>query len=87
MTCVITKQVTRSIQPCITQEYLKPNKAYIQTRVTAKEAVMEMYKKCTKLVEASMFDTKPVQYIIMISDQLKLVVREKQRLNLETRKV
>ena len=63
----VTRKGTRGIPPCVTQEELKSKKAYIETRGTAKEVVMEGNPKCTNLIEASMYDTKHVHYIGMVS--------------------
>ena len=54
---------------------LKSKKATIETRGTPKEAVKEGGQKCTNLIEASMYDTNPVHYISMVSEQLKWVVK------------
>ena len=39
------------------------------------------------LIEASMYDTTPVHYIRMVSEELKWVVEEKEWFNAETGKV
>ena len=67
----------RGILPCVTQEGLKSKKASIETRVTAKEAVLEMDPKFINLIEASICDTKPVHYISMVSEDSKWGVKEK----------
>ena len=64
----VTRKVIRGIQPCVIQEELNSKKEKIETRGTAKEEVMEGGPKCTNLIEASMYDTKPVQYISMVSE-------------------
>ena len=45
---------------------MKSKKAHTETRGASKEAVMEGGKKRTNLVEASMYDTTPVNYISMV---------------------
>ena len=77
----------RGIPTRVTQEELKSKKAQIETRGTSKEAVTEGDPKRTNLVEASMYYTTPVHYIIMVSEYLKWVVKEKECFNVETGKV
>ena len=71
----VTRKGTRGIPPCVTQEELKSKKAYIETRGTSKEAVTEGYTKCTNLIEASIYDTTPIHYISMVSEDLKWILK------------
>ena len=48
---------------------------------------MEGYTKRTNLIEAIMYDTTPVHYISMVSEQLKWVLKDKECFNVETGKV
>ena len=48
---------------------------------------MEGGQKCTNLIEAIMYDTTPVNYISMVSEELKWFVKEKKCFNVETGKV
>ena len=57
----------RSAPPRIKQEELKSKKAHIETRIIAKTLVLKGDPKLTKLVEASVYDTKHVHYISMVS--------------------
>ena len=66
---------------------MRSKKAQIETRRTSKKSVKEGDPKCTNLIEASMYDTPPVHYIRMVSEELKLVVKEKECFNVETGKV
>ena len=75
LTCVVTKKVTRGIATRVTKEELWSNKAYIDTRGTAKEEVIEGNPKRTNLIEASIYDTKPVHCNNMVTYELKLVVK------------
>ena len=77
----------RGIPPCVTQEELKSNKAHIDTRRTEKEAVPEGDPKCTNLIEDIMYDTTPVHYISIISEELKWFVKEKECFNSDIGKV
>ena len=56
---------------------IEVKKAQIETRVTKKAAVMKEDPKITKLIGASVYYTKPVHYNIMVSEELKWVVKEK----------
>ena len=67
----------RGILTRVTKDELKSKKAQIETRVTSKEAVMEGYPKHTNLIEAIMYDTTTIQCIIMFSEELKWVVKDK----------
>ena len=48
---------------------------------------MEGCPKLTNLIEAKMYDTTPVHYISMVSEEFKWVVKEKECFNIETGKV
>ena len=61
----------RGIPPCIKQEDLKSKKENIETRGTAKAAVLKGDQKLTKITEASVYGTKPVHYTSMVSYELK----------------
>ena len=41
-------------------------------------------QKCTNLIEASMYDTTHVNYISMVSEELKWFAKEEDCLNIET---
>ena len=77
----------RGIPPRITQEELKSKKAHIETRGTSKEAVTELDPKFANLIEASMYNTTPVHYISMVSEEFMWVVNQKDCFNFETGKV
>ena len=77
----------RGIPPCIKQEELKSKKAHIYTSGTAKAEVLKRDPAINKLIEASLYGTKPVHYISMVSEEFKWVVNEKECFNVETGKV
>ena len=68
----------RVIPPCIKKEGSNPNKVQIETRGRAKEDVLKRDPKLTKLIGLSVYDTEPVHYISMVSEELKRVVKEKE---------
>ena len=43
--------------------------------------------KRTNLIEYTIYDTKPVQYISMVSEELKWVVKNKECFNVDTGKI
>ena len=59
----------------------------IDTRGTAKIAVLKGGTKLTKLIEASVYYNKSVHYIIMVSEELKWIVKEYDCLHVDTGKV
>ena len=71
----------------VTQEELKYKNTHIDTRGTAKALVLEGGTKLTNLIETILYGTKPVQCIIMVSEELKWVIKENECLNVETSKV
>ena len=77
----------RGIPPCIKQQELKSNKAHIETRGIEKAEVLKWDSKITKLIEAVMYVTNPIKCTIIISEQLKWVVKEEKYSNVDTGKV
>ena len=75
------------ILACIKKQELKSKKAHIETRGTENAAVLKGDTKTTKLIEDSVYETKPVHYISVVSEDLKWVVKEKECFNVETGKV
>ena len=59
----------------------------IDTRGTAKAEVLEGDPKCPNLIEASVYYTKPVHYIVMVSEELKCTAKEKECLNVNKGKI
>ena len=66
---------------------MNSKKAQIETRGSSKLAVLKGGPKFTKLIEASMYDTKPVNYTSMVSEELKWFVKEKDFFDVEMGKV
>ena len=66
----------RGIPSFILKTLLKSKKAQIDTGGTEKVTVMKGGPKLTKLIEASVYDTNPVHYISMFSEELKWVVTD-----------
>ena len=83
----VTRKGIRGIPPCITQEVLESKKSQIETRGTSEEAFMEGDPKCNNLVEAVMYDTKPLHCISMVPEELKWVFKEIELFNVQMSKV
>ena len=77
----------RCISPFFRQEEMRSKNAYIETMVTSKEGVMEGDPKFTNLIEARVYDTNPVHYTGMVSEELKWFIKEKECFNFEMGKV
>ena len=68
----------RGILSWIKKEEFKPKKANIDTKVTENKLVLKGYPKLNKLIEASVYENKPVNYTSIVSDELKWAVKEKE---------
>ena len=84
MTRGVTMKLIIGIPPCVTQEKLNSKKPQIETRLTVKSEVPGGDPKCPNHIEASVYDIKPVHYTSMVSEELKWVVKDKERFNVET---
>ena len=72
------------IPPSVLQVEQKSRKDQIKVRGTVKAVLLEGDAACPNLVSCSIYDTKPVCYLIMVCDTLKWVVMEKTCFNVET---
>ena len=86
-TCGVTRKGIIGILTCVTQEELKSKKAQIETRITAKAAVLEGDPKFLNLIEYIVYNNKPVHSISMVSEELKWVINDKYCFNVDTGKV
>ena len=68
MTHGVTMKVMIGIPPCVTQDELNSKKPHIETRGTVKSEVPGGDPKCPNIIEASVYDTKPVHYTSMVSE-------------------
>ena len=62
---------------------MNSKKENIDTRGTAKIAVLKGGPKLTKLIKASVYGNKSAHYIIMVSEELKWIVKEEDFLNVD----
>lgn len=58
--------------------------AQIAVRGTVKAAVLEGDPGCPNLIATSVYDTKPVHYLSMISEEISWQVEEKKVYNVDT---
>ena len=66
---------------------MNSEKAHIHTRRTSKAAVLKGDPKINKPIEAIIYDTKPVKYTSMVSEELKRVVKDRECFNVDMGKV
>ena len=57
----------RVVLPCIKQGNLKSKKVQIDTSITEKEGILKRPPKLNKIIEFSVYDTKPFYHISMVS--------------------
>ena len=75
------------IPSCITLEEFKSKDAQIDTRGVSKTEVLKGDTKLTKVIEAIVYDTKPVHYISIVLRESKCDVNEKECFDVETGKI
>ena len=84
---VVTRRWSRGIPACVLQEEGKNRKDQLKVRGTVKAAILVGDSGCQNLIASSVYDTKPVNYLSMISDSIKWVVKEKKVFNVDTNQV
>lgn len=80
----VTRKGMRGIPSCVTQEEEKSRKAQINFRGMVKAAVLKGDNKCPDLVASSVYDTKPVHFLLMVCESFKWIVKEKDVYNVDT---
>lgn len=81
----VTRKAGRGIPKCVVQEEVKNNKdAERSARGTVRAAVLEGDKGCPNLIVASVYDTKPVHYLSMITEQIQWIEKETKVFNCDT---
>ena len=63
----------RGIPAVVKKEEVENWKKQIQVRVTVKVAVLQINKECPDLFTSSIYDTKPVHFMIMVCTKIKWV--------------
>ena len=77
----------RGIPEGVLQDEVKNPVAQQGARSTVKAAVLEEYPGCANLIASSVYNTKPVHYLIMVSESIQWLYKEKIVYNNETGKV
>ena len=67
----VTRKGMRVIPGCVVQEEKKLRKKKLEVRRTTKAEIMKCDPMCPDLNEKSVYDTKPVHYLSMPSEELK----------------
>ena len=73
----VTQKGGRGIPCCVAQQELTNRTAIEQVRGTVKVAKLEGDDDCPCLIASSVYDTKPVHYLSMVTDAIKWIVKER----------
>eukprot|EP00536_Pseudo-nitzschia_multiseries_P006112 jgi/Psemu1/14483/gm1.14483_g len=82
----VTRKANRGIPDCVFQQELKNIRAQQAVRGTVKAAVLEGDPECAFLIASSVYDTKPVHYLSMVTSVIEWAEKEKVVYNMETDK-
>eukprot|EP00536_Pseudo-nitzschia_multiseries_P014798 jgi/Psemu1/40172/gm1.40172_g len=82
----VTRKANRGIPDCVFQQELKNIRAQWTVRGTVKATVLEGDPECAFFIAPSVYDTKPVHYLSMVTSVIKWVEKEKVVYNVETDK-
>ena len=80
----VTRKGMRGIPPCVQQEEVKNRTLLDSVRGTVKVAKLEGDPECPCLIASSVYDTKPVHYLSMITEKVEWIKKEKDVYNIET---
>jgi len=80
----VTRKWGRGIPDCVLQEEVKNQRAQIGVRGTVKAAKLVGDPECPHLVASSVYDTRPVHYLSMVSDSIEWVPKERKVFNVDT---
>ena len=83
----VTRKWGRGIPDCVLQEEVKNRHAQIGVRGTAKAAKLVGYPGCPNLIASSVYETKPVHYLSMVSKSIKWKKLEQKVYNVDTNRV
>ena len=72
----VTRKCTSGINPSVLLEEVKGDDS-ISVCSTVDKSVLEGNNSCTKLVVISIYNTNPVHYLIMVCEELKFHVNER----------
>ena len=80
----VTRKGMRGIPKCVIQEEVKSKKGQIEVRGTTKCAVLKGDPDCPNLIASSVYDSKPVHYLSMVSESMKWIMKERAVYNVDT---
>ena len=80
----VARKGGRGVPACVLQTEVLNRHAQIAVRGTVKAAVLEGDPGCPNLIATSVYDTKPVHYLSMISEEISWQVEEKKVYNVDT---
>jgi len=83
----VTRKWGRGIPDCVLQEEVINRNAQIAVRGTVKAAKLVGDPDCPNLIASSVYDTKPVHYLSMVSKSIKWKKLERKVFNVETNQV
>ena len=82
----VTRKGGRGIPPSVIQQEVTNKEEQKRVRGTVKAAVLEADPGCPGLRASSIYDTKPVHYLSMVTEMLKWIVKERSVYNVDTGK-
>ena len=83
----LTQKGGRGIPSCVSQQELTNKTAIEQVQGTVKDARLKGDPDCPCLIASSVYDTKPIHYLSMITDTIKWIVKERPVYNIDTKQV
>ena len=83
----VARKGSRGVPSCVLQSEVLNRKDQMKVRGTVKAAVLQGDPGCPNLVATSVYDTKPVHYLSMISEEVKWIEKEKEVFNVDTNQV
>ena len=82
----VTRKGGRDIPSCVQQQEAKNRKTADEVRGTVKVEKLEGDLGYSCFIASSVYDTKPVHYLSMISNKVKWIVKERLVYNVETKR-
>ena len=80
----VARKGGRGIQACVKQEGIETREEQLKARGTVKAAVLSGDENCPNLIAASVYDTKSVHYLNMVSDVVRWVEKVSKNYNVDT---
>ncbi|GFH49623.1 hypothetical protein CTEN210_06099 [Chaetoceros tenuissimus] len=83
----VTRKSGRGIPECVFQREEIKRVDQLKVRGTVKAAVVMGDPGCPNLIASSVYDTKPVHYLSMVTEELKWIIKERSVYNVDTEEV